>query len=265
MTLEFRLIEIEKRTPYTIAAMDHAIFEECEAGHSPPTLVYHNWQPAVSLANGQALLDLNHEACRENGFNIVRLTTGGKAVVHFPDKEFSYSLFVPINSIDPRVTYKTYCGRIAAALTSLGAPSVIVDNNDIFIGERKIGGNAQHVKKHFAMQQGLILYEQPNAKIMFSLMNSSLYPEDAVKQLESVLTGFKEYSSASQEQLRHILTAHIFGGCDWKQSPLTARERERIQELEEEYKILLEAQAPQTRGLCWLPAPAYGEAKRRTA
>ncbi|MBI5797435.1 hypothetical protein HZA98_00845 [Candidatus Woesearchaeota archaeon] len=265
MNLEFRLIEIEKRNPFTIAAMDHAIFEECEAGRSPPTLVYHNWQPAVSLAKGQALSDLNHEACREKGFGIVRLTTGGKAVVHFPDTEFSYSLFVPINSLNLRATYQTYCGRIAAALTSLGVPSAIVDNNDIFVGRRKIGGNAQHVKKHFAMQQGLILYEEPDSKTMLSLMNSSLYPEDAVEQLKNVLVGFRRYSFASQEQLRYILTAHMFAGEEWKHGFLTAREQERIQELEEEYKILNEAQAPQTRGLCWLPAPAYAEAKRRSA
>ena len=147
MSLEFRLIQIEKRDPHTIAAMDHAIFEECESGRSPPTLVYHNWQPGVSIANGQALTDLNFATCREKGFDIVRLTTGGKAVVHFPDTEFSYSLFVPITGIDPRATYELYCGRITAALRELGISSAVVDNNDIFVGEKKNWGQCTARKK----------------------------------------------------------------------------------------------------------------------
>ncbi|MSR86205.1 hypothetical protein EXS74_02320 [Candidatus Woesearchaeota archaeon] len=257
MSLEFRLIDIETRSPYRIAAMDHAIHEECEAGHSPPTLVFHNWEKSVSIANGQALDDLNFEACRENGFEVVRLTTGGKAVVHFPDTEFSYSLFVPITGINPRATYELYCGRIAAALQSLGVSSAVVDNNDIFVGEKKIGGNAQHVKKNVAMQQGVILYEQPDARTMLSLMNASLYEVDAEEKLRDVLTGISAHSSAPQEQVRQILTAHMLSGYEYKTGFLTEREQVKIRELESQYKTLEEAQAPQTRGLCWLPAAVY--------
>lgn len=261
MSLEFRLIEIEKRNPFLIAAMDQAIFEECEAARSPPTLVYHNWERSVSLANGQARDDLNWNMCREKGFDVVRLSTGGKAVVHFPDTEFSYTLFVPITGINPRATYELYCGRVAAALANVGVSSVVVDNNDIFVGERKIGGNAQHVKQRFAMQQGLILYEQPDASLMLSLMNPSLYEQDAQERLANVLTGLRKYSSASQQQVRDIMTAHMLASYEFKSGSLTERERVRIQELESRYKTVEEAQAPQTRGLCWLPAPAYLRAK----
>jgi len=262
MTLECRLIEIEKRNPFHIAAMDQAVFEECEAGRSPPTLIYHNWEKSVSLANGQALSDINFKVCRNNEFEVVRLHSGGKAVVHFPDTEFSYSLFVPISKIDPRATYRLYCGRIVAALTSLGIPSAVVDNNDIFVGEQKIGGNAQHIKKNFAMQQGLILYEQPDARIMLSLMNPLLYSNDAEEQLANVLTCFKRYSPVSQKQLRERLTIHMLQGYEWSSGPLTEREQTRIRELESRYRTLEEAPAPQMRGLCWLPAPAYVQQKR---
>lgn len=261
MSLEFRVIEIEKRNPFLIAAMDQAIFEACESGYSPPTLIYHNWEKSISLASGQALSDINVNTCREKGFKLVRLTIGGKAVIHFPDTEFSYSLFVPISERNPRATYQKYCGRIAAALTSLGVSSAVVDNNDIFVGEKKIAGNAQHVKQKYAMQQGLILYEQPSANSMLSLMNSSLYTEDAEEQLDTILTSFKRYSSASQEQVREVITAYMLAGYEWTIGYVTEREQRRTQELEPKYRILEEAQAPQTRGLCWLPAPAYKKEK----
>ena len=262
MSLEFRLIEIEKRNPYRIAAMDQAILEECEAGRSPPTLVYHNWQPSVSIANGQNRNDINHEMCREKGFDVVRLTTGGKAVVHFPDTEFTYSLFVPITGINPRSTYELYCGRIATALRELGVPSAVIDNNDIFVGEKKIGGNAQYIKKQYAMQQGILIYTKPDAQVMLSLMNSSLYPSGSVAKLNRVLTGFRDHSGSSQEQLRETLTSHLLEGYKIKKGTLTRREQTRIRELESSYRTIEEAQAPQVRGLCWMPAPAYLQTKR---
>ena len=266
MSLEFRLIRMAKRDPYMIAAMDHAIHEAVETRQSPPTLVYHNWEPSVSIASGQALSDLNLEECQQKGFNVVRLPTGGKAVVHFPDQEFSYSLFVPLESHfrDIRKVYETYCGRIAEALSSFGLPSTVVDNNDIFVGDRKIGGNAQRVKRETSMQQGVILYENPDAEVMLRLMHPSLYPDTALSQLQNLLTGFTEYSDASQEELRRRMTEMITGGA-YTPGDLTPRERERVEELYLHYKDVQPSQSNLVRGLCWLPAPGYRKEVRNIA
>jgi len=257
MSLEFRLIGIEKRDPFTIAAMDHAIFEECQAGRSSPTLVYHNWEPSVSIASAQPLSDLNLQECSRLGFKVVRMRSGGKAVVHFPDKEFTYSLFVPVNSIfDKDNIYKTYCGRIAKALESLSLPTAVVDNNDIFIDNKKIGGNAQRLNNRYSMQQGLILYEKPNAKIMLELMDSSLYPSSALDELNNILTGFNHYSDINQEELRRVLAEHITDSS-YHVGELTEREISRIDELIPEYKDVKKIKSSIARGLCWLPAPSY--------
>lgn len=263
MNLEFRLIELEKRSPFTIAAMDHAIFEECEAGRSPPTLLYHNWEKAVSLAAGQNIHDVNIIECERQGFTIVRLPSGGKAVVHFPDTEFSYSLFIPVEKIDIRKLYEKYCGRIGTALRSLGLPSVVVENNDIFVGTKKIGGNAQRIRQKSlcVMQQGIILYHKPFANDMLCLMHPSLYPARAEAKLDALLTGFSEYSSLSQTILRETMTSHLLEGYRWEKGGVTQRERARIRELEESYKNPYDPKAQQVRGLCWLPAPAYKNEK----
>ncbi|MDP3918664.1 MAG: hypothetical protein Q8Q35_02040 [Nanoarchaeota archaeon] len=257
MSLEFRLIGIEKRDPFTIAAMDHAIFEECEAGKSPPTLVYHNWESSVSIASAQPLSDLNHQECSRLGFKVVRMRSGGKAVVHFPDTEFTYSLFVPVNSIfEKDQIYQTYCGRIAKALENLSLPTAVVDNNDIFIDNKKIGGNAQRLNNRYSMQQGLILYEKPNAQIMLNLMNNSLYLSSALDELNNILTGFNNYSNINQEELRKALTEQITDSS-YHIGELTNREKSRIDELIPEYKDVKEIKSSIARGLCWLPAPSY--------
>lgn len=257
MSLEFRVIEIERRSPFRIAAMDHAVMEACKEGRSPPTLIYHNWEKSVSLAKGQAMSDLNLEECERQGFKVVRLPTGGKAVIHFPDTEFSYTLCVPNTGINPREAYKKYCERIGNALRSLGVSSVSVDNNDIFVGEKKIGGNAQWVSGGWTLQHGLLLYEQPDAQTMLSLMHLSLYHFSAEEELKALVTGFHVFSHASQQQLRDVLTAHLLGGYKWKRGTLTEEEEAQAGDMERQYRNPHDPKATQTRGLCWLPAPIY--------
>ena len=77
-----------------------------------------------------------------------------------------------------------------------------------------------------------------------------------------VLTGFRDHSLVSQEQLRETLTGHLLTGYQIKKGTLTKREQARIKELEPTYRTIKEEQAPQVRGLCWMPAPAYAQAKR---
>tara|TARA_Y100000310_G_scaffold345532_1_gene466151 strand:- start:14061 stop:14879 length:819 start_codon:yes stop_codon:yes gene_type:complete len=264
MRLEFRVISIEKRDPALIAAMDEAILEECEAGRSPPTLVYHNWEKSISIARVQALTDIDLDKCLSDNFKVVRMITGGKAVVHFPDTEFSYSLFVPkeFGKINITQTYETYCSRISKTLKSFGLPNVVVDNNDIFVGGKKIGGNAQRVRRNFSMQQGVILYDCPNADTMLNFMNAELYPKSASEELAALLTGFTQHSDASQKELIGRLTENITASS-YSIGELSEKEKERIEELLPSYETLESPSATVVSGLCWLPAPVYIENKKR--
>ena len=263
MNLEFRLINMEKRDARLIAAMDHAIFEACEAGRSPPTLIYHNWQPAVSIAKGQTINDINIDECERRGFAVVRMPSGGKAVIHYPNTEFTYSLFVPVNPAqrDLRKIYETYCGRIGAALASFGLPATVVNNNDIFVAEKKIAGNAQRMGRNISMQHGLILYELPDLHTMMRLMNPSLYPDSTVDELKSIMTSFRQHSTAGQDELQRVLTSHLLDGFSYRVGSLTNDERQRIEELKPHYANADDTEGKQVRGLCWLPAPAYKETK----
>jgi len=254
---------MERRDARVIAAMDHAIFEACEAGRSPPTLVYHNWQPSVSIAAGQTIDDVNVDECERRGFTVVRMPSGGKAVVHYPDTEFTYSLFVPVNPAhrDLRKVYETYCSKIGAALASFGLPATVVNNNDIFVAGKKIAGNAQRMGRNISMQQGLILYELPDLHTMMRLMNPALYPDGTVDELKSIMASFRQYSTASQENLRGELTLQLLDGFSFRVGALTNDEQRRMEELKTHYAFPDDVNAKQVRGLCWLPAPAYREAK----
>ena len=264
MTLEARIINIETREPALIAAIDHAIYESCEEGRAPPTLIYHNWNKGISMSHAQALTDINIPYAHEKGFQLVRMSTGGKAVVHFPDTEFTYSLFTPTStSKNPLEVYSKNCQRIAFALQQFGLPAVVANNNDLFVGDKKVGGSALRQGHNVAMQQGIILYHTPRAKDMLAFMHPDLYDATAVHQLQRLLTGFASYCNATQEELRSAMTDQLLQDYTIKPGTLTREEKERANQLHQEYRNITDQPHATSKGLCWLPAPAYQKAKIR--
>lgn len=81
-------------------AVDQAIAQACAQGESPPTLRFYRWQPpAISLGRHQPLADINQAAAAERGYEIVRRSTGGRAILH--TDELTYSVAAP--NTEPRV------------------------------------------------------------------------------------------------------------------------------------------------------------------
>jgi lipoate-protein ligase A len=65
------------------------------AGTAAPMLRLYSWQPwAVSLGAHQREYDMDREACRRKGFELVRRPTGGRAVLHA--NELTYCIVTPL-------------------------------------------------------------------------------------------------------------------------------------------------------------------------
>ncbi len=84
--------------PYNLA-LDEALFRLTLEGRCPPTVRFYSWSPpAVSVGYFQAWeKDIDEAACREEGIEIYRRITGGRAVLHRDE-----------------VTYSVICGRSVA-------------------------------------------------------------------------------------------------------------------------------------------------------
>jgi len=81
-------------------AIDEAILCAVAAGLAPPTLRLYAWAPpCLSLGRAQPLADVDLEALRAAGFDLVRRPTGGKAILHAD--ELTYSVIAPES--EPRV------------------------------------------------------------------------------------------------------------------------------------------------------------------
>ena len=81
-------------------AVDEAILETVRQHAALPTLRLYAWQPAcLSLGYAQPFADANLDALAQNGWQIVRRPTGGRAILH--TDELTYSVIAPLD--EPRV------------------------------------------------------------------------------------------------------------------------------------------------------------------
>ena len=81
-------------------AVDEAVFDSIETENAPPTLRLYAWRPAcLSLGQLQPIADVDLNALVNQGWDVVRRLTGGRAILH--DNELTYSVIGPRNDLRP--------------------------------------------------------------------------------------------------------------------------------------------------------------------
>jgi lipoyl(octanoyl) transferase len=78
-------------------AVDEAILETVAQQAQPPTLRLYSWTPyCLSLGHAQPIKDVNLNTLSNNGWELVRRPTGGRAILHAD--ELTYSVCAPLNN-----------------------------------------------------------------------------------------------------------------------------------------------------------------------
>jgi lipoyl(octanoyl) transferase len=175
-TTTWRLIvEDTPRSGPANMALDQALAESCAAGDALSTLRFYRWQPpAVSLGRHQALTDIDMDVVRENGYEVVRRPTGGRAILH--TDEFTYSVAAPEH--EPRVqgsimeAYLRLSEALLAGLRQLNVPAdkagghvragpdvsaacfEVPSAYEITAAGRKLMGSAQSRRAGYVLQHG---------------------------------------------------------------------------------------------------------------
>ena len=178
LTSDWRLLEFSGNNAAMNMAIDEAILTTCSKKQSPNTIRLYRWNPsAVSVGFFQSVeAEVNLDACKAEGVDVVRRLTGGGAVFHDSLGEVTYSLiagedepFIPKDIIR---SYEVICGGIINGLQSLGLNASFHAVNDIIIGGKKISGNAQTRRLGIVLQHGTILVDADLEK-MFNLLRVS--------------------------------------------------------------------------------------------
>ncbi|MGA7989650.1 MAG: octanoyltransferase [Candidatus Dormiibacterota bacterium] len=169
---------------------DVALLDACARGEIPGAVRLYGFQPAcLSLGRMQPMTDVDLEACRRDGVDVVRRPSGGRAVLH--DQEVTYS--VVCRSSDPVFGGRVLesCARIhdavALGLDMLGVRTTprampadlrrdaregaaVADcfarpaAHELLDGRgRKLVGSAQARRSGALLQHGSVLLEPPRA------------------------------------------------------------------------------------------------------
>jgi lipoate-protein ligase A len=193
---KWRLIENNTNNAFYNMAVDEAIMILHSQNKVPPTLRFYSWEPAaLSLGYFQkAKTDIDYQNCQDQGIDLVRRLTGGRAILH--DQELTYSLIIRedynllADSIEK--SYQQISSGLVKGLQNLGIPAELkaVERGkkaptghsaacfdapswyEVILDNKKLIGSAQRRKNNVILQHGSLPLVIEVDKI-FRLLNYS--------------------------------------------------------------------------------------------
>jgi len=208
---DWRLIPLDVRNGYWNMALDEAILKAVIKKKSPNTIRFFKWDPStVTIGRNQSLSDeVDIDATKKMGFDVVRRITGGGAVFHDKYREITYSIVCPIKFLENLNAYKVIeqfeiieTGLITG-LTQYGLKPEkgIIHCPAIFLNGKKFSGNAQVRKKGYILQHGTLLLEI-DPELMYSVLKApyNLTKSKMVKSVYSKVIGIKDYLLEYEEK-----------------------------------------------------------------
>lgn len=240
-------------------ALDEAILEAVGAGDSAPTLRLYAWDPpCLSLGFSQTFVDVDKKLLFEQGWDVVRRPTGGRAILH--TDELTYSILAPADH--PHLqggvlsSYQYLSTGLIKGLELMGVktevqpshhPSeaeklddpvcfVVPSAYEITHGGKKLLGSAQTRRKNSILQHGTLPLTGDLARICEVLV----YVDEPARQqaarqvLERATT--VEHASASKLNWDEAAQAMVDGltsalGIEFTAEPATATELRRAKVL----------------------------------
>lgn len=156
-------------------AADLACLDRVAAGGAPELRLYRWSPPALSLGRFQAESDVDHDACRARGVEVVRRPTGGRALLHGGDLTYAVAMRRPAGAaghVD--ALYRTLAAGLVAGLAELGVHAELgrdrgpagpvcfaaAQGADLRVGDRKLCGSAQVQRGAVVLQHGSVLLDR---------------------------------------------------------------------------------------------------------
>jgi len=223
------------RDGYHPAGYNMALDEALLILNKEPVLRTYSWDPsAVSIGYFQSIeQEVDLDAAKSMGVDVVRRITGGGAVFHDREGEVTYSIVLPSNhwAVKGRAlqSYRVLCGGIVEALRILGIDAEFAGVNDVLVNGKKISGSAQTRKKWGVLQHGTLLYDlKPD--LMFSLLRvpNEKIRDKMIKNIHERVTSLKHLGvEAGRKYVESALIEGFSRVLREKMEPSTPTEEEK--------------------------------------
>ncbi|MGV8119604.1 MAG: biotin/lipoate A/B protein ligase family protein [Candidatus Xenobiia bacterium LiM19] len=228
-----RILPYEEQSGSWQMALDEALLSSVIRGGSLPSLRFYGWNPpCMSIGYFQHISDINISRCMDEGIDVVRRPTGGRAVLH--DSEITYSVVLPVpegRSGSVLETFRMINAGILQGIQSLGVDAVFhrkeragraagenpycfssPSQYEILVKGRKVAGAAQMRREGVLLQHGSIPLSVNRGKIASLLNPGKRSAERGPEPAEDQLAGIEELLSAPVD--REKLMMAIIGGFE---------------------------------------------------
>jgi lipoate-protein ligase A len=246
MSESWRFLDLKEADAYTNMAVDEALAYARVEGRAPNTLRFYMWEPStVVVGYFQSVEDeVDIEACRRHGIDIIRRISGGGAVLNSSDGVFTYSIIIPeddpLVSKDVTESYRFLCHGIVEGLGLLDIKAEFKPINDIIVRGKKISGNAQIRKRGVVLHHGTVLIDfDPKLMLEVLKISKEKMSDKMIKQAEERVTtvrrelwrevSIEEASKALYEGFRRSLGVELVPG------ELSDYEMELVERFREKY------------------------------
>ena len=168
---DWHLVHVEPQPPALHMALDDVMLDEVAAGRRPPTLRVWEWAgPAVVMGRFQSLRnEVDAEAAREHGIEVVRRISGGGAMFIEPGNTITYSIVAPESLVAGMTFEEAYAHMdawVIEALAGLGIRAWYQPLNDITSDAGKIAGAAQTRRRGTVLHHVTMAYDIDARKML---------------------------------------------------------------------------------------------------
>jgi len=183
MAERWRLVRTGFNDAFTNMAMDEAILNSVAERSALNTVRFYRWKPsAVSIGFSQQVeKEVEVEACKTLGVDVVRRPTGGGTVYHDSNGELTYSIIARSDVVPSDVisSHRYICHGIVLACRHLGLNAELSFDDrgrqcpNVTVDGKKISGGAQIRRKNAFLQHGTLLLD-PDLEIMTKTLKMGL-------------------------------------------------------------------------------------------
>lgn len=188
-----------------------------------PILRFFDWQPkAVSLGFHQKESDVNTAKIKQDGLDLVRRPTGGRAIYHA--NELTYSIIYPLHGQNKFELYKSVHRAIERAGAAYAAVSLeekeadlrgfykqadsvscfaVSARSEVKSGDKKLVGSAQRLYPDAILQHGSIMLGAEHLKLV-DYLNIEPYHREEFKARLRQKTTFLDLNAANSSRAQFI-------------------------------------------------------------
>lgn len=195
-------------------------------------MIFYIHAPSVIIGKYQsALSEVNMRVLEENNIYLARRLSGGGAVYHDEGNlNFSFVCHKKGDEID----FSPYVQPVIDSLIKLGVNASLGGRNDMLVGDKKIGGNAQHISGNKVLCHGTVMVDV-NIENMSEVLSvdPEKYSGRGISSVRSRVANISDFISQgiSAEELREILIKDLSGVYDAEEYVLTDEDRSAVGKL----------------------------------